>query len=230
MKRLEIEAQPVNNAGPAICLNQGPDTFDVEFRYGYSDSWGCTGISGLRDFVRIVDYFASENWHSFCYDYRKVSCGTALHSFDRLLNQEVGEADLSFFEGRRTVVFELDDLQMVYEGDRLFYVLAGQRLDLEPEDPVPVKIGERYVFGSKGAVHVYESGSEILRKAWKYQTDFGPFRAQAFRRWVNLGYSGGPQLSYSAEENRFHEVPAGASSWNGGFGPCGKVYPGPFSR
>jgi hypothetical protein len=90
-----------------------------------------------------------------------------------------------------------------------------------------VKVGERYLFGSKGAIHVYENGSEILRQAWESHTDFGPFRAQAFQSWVNLGYSGGPQLSYSAQENRFYEPPAGHWKWDGGFGHCGRLYPPP---
>lgn len=227
-KKLEIEAQPAfGNAGPAVCLTRSPNAFHVEFRYGYPASEACEGISGLRDFVRIVDYFASSGWQSFCYDYRTVPCATALHSFERLLDREVGQPDMSFFEGRQTVVFKLDDLQIVDEGDRLFYVMAGRRLDLEPGDPTPVKVGERYLFGSRGAIHVYENGSEILRKAWEHDPSLGPFRAQASRTWVNLGYLEGPQLSYSAKENRFHEVPAGRrpSDWGGGFGGCGRVYP-----
>jgi hypothetical protein len=220
-KTLTIEAQPVSsNAGPAIRLTQSPRSYDVEFRYGYTPQWGCEGISGLRAFVRIVDYFAAKSWKSFCYDYQTVSCGAALRTFGQLLDREAGQPDMSFFAGWRTVVYKVDDLLIVYEDDRLYYELAGRKLDLLPGDPLPVKVGERYVFGSQDAIHVYENGSEILRKAWKQQPDFGPFRARAFRTWVNLGYSGGPKLSYSSAENRFHEVPDEARL-QGGFGDFG---------
>ncbi len=87
----------------------------------------------LYQLVRIIDYFADKRWKSFCHDKwaRKVSPQTAFRTFNRILDETVGKPDLSFFAGRREMVFQEDELRVVYEADQLFYEMAGQRLDLQ---------------------------------------------------------------------------------------------------
>lgn len=57
---------------------------------------------------------------------------------------------MSFFAGWHAVVLGLYDLQMICKDDRLFYVLACRRLDLEPMDPTGSYAGQStrpYLFG-----------------------------------------------------------------------------------
>jgi hypothetical protein len=197
-KKLEIEID-FANGGPVINLSQGPSGYYVQFGPG--------SVVDLRQLLRIADCFASKNWRSFCPKWERKDPAIALRTLNRILDREVGEPDMSFLAGSQTVVFELDDLQVVYEENRLFYVLAGRRLDLEPDDPTPVKLRDRYLFGSKGAVHVYENGSEILRRPCTYGVDNGAPHARVFRSWVNIGNAGYPRLSYSYEKNRFYLIP-----------------------
>ncbi|HSS49721.1 MAG TPA: hypothetical protein VLX28_12315, partial [Thermoanaerobaculia bacterium] len=177
-KKLEIRID-FADGGPVTDLSQGPTGYYVQFGPG--------SVVDLRQLLRIVDYFGSRSWRSFCPDWERKDPAIALHTLNRILDREVGEPDMIFFAGLQTVVFELDDLQVVFEDNRLFYVLAGRRLDLEPDDPTPVKAGDRYLFGSKGAIHVYENGSEILRRPWTYGVVDGAPHARVFRSWVNIG-------------------------------------------
>jgi hypothetical protein len=164
----------------------------------------------LRDLVRLVDYFASPNWQSFCcYDYVNRSHESVRNKIGRILDREVGQPDLAFFDGRRSIVAEIGDLQVVYENDRLFYSLAGQRLDLVPADPTPVQVKNRYLLGSRDFIHVYEEGREV-RHSRTVQDSEGswcepPLRARAYRSWVNVG-CWEPRRSYSYEKNRFYEL------------------------
>ncbi len=184
-------------------------------RKGYHITSRDAGDLNLRHLVRVADYFTSRNWKPFscCDRYIKVTPADIRRRFGRILDREVGDPNVSFFDGRRSIVLELDDLQLVYENDRLFFLLAGKRLDLEPEDPVPVKVGNRYLFGSKDFFHVFEKDLELRRrpkaKLWSEWECSEPFRAKGYRKWVNLGCGeGGARLSYSYDENRLYEVAA----------------------
>lgn len=125
-KKWEIRVDLVN-AGPVTSLSQN--------RNGYHVQLGPGAAISLRQLLRIVNYFASANWRSFTFAHWNARPG--LGTLNRILDREVGEPDMSFFAGWSVPVFELGDLQVIYEDDRLFYMLAGQRLDLEPEDPEP---------------------------------------------------------------------------------------------
>ncbi len=170
------------------------------------------GDLNLPYFVRVVDYFASKNWKPFacCGRYVEVSTEDVRKRFGRILDREAGAPDMSFFDGRSSVVFESGDLQVVYESDRLFFVLAGKKLDLEPGDPIPVKVGPRYLFGSKDFLHVYENGAEVQRRSKSASKEWSctepTFMAKGYRKWINIGCDGGVYLSYSYDKNQFYEI------------------------
>lgn len=170
----------------------------------------------LAHLVRIVDYFASKSWRPFdcCSSWTEpLPDDEQRKRLRRILDSGVGPPHLSRFAGRRSTVLELGDLQMVYEDDRLSYWLAGRKLDLQPGDPRPVRVGDRYLLGSETFFHVYENGVEIRRypkpDLWKdWGCTGGPILARAHRTWINLG-CGDVRLTYSFEQNRFHEVASG---------------------
>jgi|GEM_PF-2360760 len=208
-KKLEIEFSDPSGDMPA------PVVEVTQSRKGYYVASRDAEDLNLLYLTRVVDYFASKNWkpYSCCNSYIKVTPKGIRRRFGRSLDHEAGPPDLSFFDGRRSIVFELGDLQVVYENDRLFFLLAGKRLDLEPADPIPVKVGNRYFFGSKDFFHVFENGLEIRRrpkaKSWSEWGCLEPFRARAYGKWINLGCGeGGARLSYSYDKNRFYKVAA----------------------
>ena len=179
-------------------------------RRGYYITSRNSSNLNLYDLVRLVEYFASKNWQSFCCyrPYLTMTPESARNRLARILDREVGQPDMSFFQGRRAVVFEVGDLQIVYENDRVFYSLASRRLDLEPADPAPVKVGNRYLFGSKDFLHVYENGVEVRRvpKPKSWTPDGFPCRARVHSKGVHLGCGEGTPLAYSYEKNQFNEL------------------------
>jgi hypothetical protein len=206
-KRVEIHIAchtPEVNAVPIVEVSQSRKSYDIVLAKDRDPN--------LYQLVRILDYFSSKNWKSFCcYDMAKNDA--ASHSFDRILDREVGELDMSFFVGRQQVVFHRDELRVIYEADRLFYELASQRLDLRPADPLPVKVRERYLMGTEGAIVVYGKGRELRRESIPCRLDL-PIAAQAFAKWVNINTrcGKGEVLAYSYDRNRFYKVDA--RSWS----------------
>lgn len=220
-KKFEIKLVPgAAEAGPGIDLSQGLNGYYIYVSYGAS--W--SPAHDLRQFVQLVDYFGHKDWRPFTGDFKSSNSVLA-----RILGRAVGQPDMSFFEGRSSVVSEVGEVQVVYENDRLVYWLAGRRLDLQPADPIPVQIGNRYLLGSTTGIHVYENGSEVGRAPIKCALP--PTRAMAFRRWVNIGCGGNAWLTYSYERNRFYEVDRYAPELGRSCGDdpiANKVHPTPF--
>lgn len=191
-------------------VEAGPSIIDVsQNRRGYYIVIVQDVKPDLYQLVRIVDYFADKRWKSFCHDKwaGKVSPQTAFRTFNRILDETVGKPDLSFFADRREVVFQQDELRVIYEADQLFYELAGQRLDLKPADPLPVKMKDRYLFGIENAVVIYEEGKERRRKSLlSCVRPHPPIRVKAYSSWVNID-CGAAVLTYSYDRDRFYEVP-----------------------
>lgn len=206
-KKLEIIfVDPVADSGmPMTELSRNRRSYHITSRH--------EADLNLAHLVRIVDFFASEGWRPFdcCSSWTEsLSQEEQRRRLRRILDRSVGPPDLSRSAGRRSIVFELGDLQVAYEDDRLSYWLAGRKLDLEPGDPLPVRVGNRYLLGSAAFFHVYEDGAEIRRHpkpapSIDWGCSGGPILARAHRKWINLG-CGDVQLSYSSERNRFYEV------------------------
>lgn len=168
----------------------------------------------LRQLVRIVEYFTLGSWHRFPqFDSGKLDDASYWEQIQReaerlyrALDAGIGEPDLSFFRGRASVVAEVGQLEVVYEDDRLSYVLTGEALDLEPADPVPVKVKDRYLLGTEGALVVFEKGVEVARQVTSWKECLEPPRAKTDRESVRIGCDWDPrQYTYLYGENRFQE-------------------------
>ncbi|HEX6904143.1 MAG TPA: hypothetical protein VF789_30815 [Thermoanaerobaculia bacterium] len=187
----------------------GPSIVDVsQNRRGYYIVMVRDVKPDLYQLVRIIDYFADKRWKPFCHDkwHSTVSPETAFRTFNRILDETVGKPDLSFFASRREVVLQRDELRVVYEAEQLFYEMTGQRLDLKPDDPLPVKLRDRYLFGSEGAVVVFADGKERRRKSpSSCVRPHPPIRAKVYTRWINID-CGANVLAYSYDRDRFYEV------------------------
>ena len=171
----------------------------------------------LRNLVRLVEFSASERWRSFCYDRGDPSKTPGLiprleQTLERILDEAVGEPDLSFFAGRRAVVYRVGELAVIYQDGRLFYELAGKELGVPPEGFLPVQVGDRYILQSRHAAVVFEAGAVIARHPLpggeeEVECDSTYSRlARAYPKWANVTCGPKAVLSYSAERNRFYRV------------------------
>jgi hypothetical protein len=132
-KKLEIEFSDPSADMPAPVVEVS------QSRKGYYVASRDAEDLNLLYLTRVVDYFASKNWKPFscCDSHIKVTPKGIRRRFGRILDREVGHPDLSFFDGRRSIVFELGDLEVVYESDRLFFLLAGTAF----QDRIPFSQG-----------------------------------------------------------------------------------------
>lgn len=78
-------------------------------------------------------------------------------------------------------------LKPVYEADRLRYVLEEEALDLEPADPVPVRVGDRTILGTRGALLVFEDGVEVARQSTASKDCIAAVAVKADGRSVRTG-------------------------------------------
>lgn len=194
---------PMGDFGPAIDIDQDASTYHILSRR--------SGDLNLRQLVRIVDYFTLKSWQSFpqfepeeLETERWKAYDRASARFYRALDAEVGEPDLSFFRHRRAVVLEEGEIQVVYDADRLRYVLEGDTLDLEPADPVPVRVGDRTILGTKGAILVFENGVEVARQSTASKPCIAAVAVKTDGGSVRIGCEFTTWYHYA--QNRFEEA------------------------
>jgi len=200
-KKVEIQAGcKVFGGTPSIDVSQNRNGYFVLKQ----------GDFNLTQMVRIINYFTSPNWNSFCYDrrnYQKEFKEKEFKTFNKILDKEVGNANLEFFDDKQIEVLKLGDLTIIYEQDSLFYYLEGDRLPLRPENPPPVKLKNRYLLSSENSIFVYENGKVISSN--KIPTCTGCIPNLFWRpgsRWANLVIDGHNVLSYSYDKNKFYEL------------------------
>ena len=166
------------------------------------------GDTNLSQLVRIIDYFFSNDWASFCYDNDQVNPQSALKSFNKILDDRVRESDLGFFQNKKIIVWELSDLKIIYENDKMYYQFKDTRLNYKLYYPLPVKLGNRYFFVENDIIQVFEAGKIILEESIPDLDDAMPYRysMKAYKKWCNFYYEDKPVLSYSYAENRFYVI------------------------
>jgi hypothetical protein len=188
------------------CVTRSADTLSIK-----------TPDLSLRNLVRMIDYFGSPRWTSFCYDGPDPTKTPGLvarleQELERRLDEAVGEPDLDFFADRKVVVHQVGELAVVYEAhehEGLFYELAGKRLAIPVEGFAPVQIANRYVLQNKRGVLVLERGEVVLRHAFPDSEEEPSCNgtcsiwAEACPKWVNLACDSTVVLAYSLERNRF---------------------------
>lgn len=191
----------ISGMGPITELSQNQDGYHILLRHEPSLS--------LPHLVRLVDYFASESWRPF-FGYPRLRDEEEAEKLRSLLDRTVGPPDLAHLEGRRSIVHETGDLRVIFEDGQLAYWLAGEKLELEPGDPPPVQVGNRYLLGGKNHVFVYENGVEIQaypkpENSWDWGCDVA-ILAETHGDWVHIGCRGEARLLYSFDYDRFAEV------------------------
>lgn len=166
------------------------------------------GDTNLFQLVRIINYFSSNDWASFCYNSEQVTPQVALKTFNKILDGRVGESGLDFFKNKKIGIWELGDLKIIYEDDQIHYRFKDTRLNYNIYYPLPVKLGDRYFFIKDDTVQVFEAGKIILEEKIPGFDDTMPYRysMQAYKKWCNLYYESKPVLSYSYAGNQFYKI------------------------
>jgi hypothetical protein len=166
------------------------------------------GDTDLYQLVRVVNYFASENWQSFCYNVEDVDSAVALKTFNSILEKDIGNPQTDFFENKYIQVWAAGGLQIIYKPDGLFYKFNEKDLKMKPSNPLPAKLKNRYFIVKHQKIQVIEEGKTILEYNIPDFDEIMPFlyRMKSYRKWLNVYYEGKPILSYSYEKNSFYKI------------------------
>ncbi|MFP4476946.1 MAG: hypothetical protein ACLFOY_15405, partial [Desulfatibacillaceae bacterium] len=173
------------------------------------------GDPDLALLVRVIDYCASDSWRSFVYNPGKVEGDVAKRTFLSVLDREVGEADLTFFENREVEVHRTGELAAVYENREVRLYLSGNRLDVEPEGPLPVRLRDRYLVCGDGWLYLCHGGSarQRVRLAGFDGEPYYEADLAAYRNWANVTDAGAPVLTYSYRDDAFFRLDRDSGAW-----------------
>ena len=86
------------------------------------------GDTNLSQLVRIINYFSSKDWASFCYDNEQVNPQVALNTFNEILNDRASKPGKDFFTDKKEIIWELGDYKIIYQNDDLYYQYKNTRL------------------------------------------------------------------------------------------------------
>ena len=202
--------------------------FGADFVFGVNRDASTLRIQGRGVlepmlFLRTLHYFTVPGWQPFPGDrsgaYDGVSDDTILKEFNAILDATVGEIDR--VPSQRFVVMNLGHLQVVYDHGALSYELDGVTLAETVQDPIPIRIGDRFLLGSDRGILVYESNKLIAERVWHREDFLPPYFSWASDdgAFVDFYHDLGLALIYSYQTNTFHEIDLDESrGW-----PAGRV-------
>jgi hypothetical protein len=172
--------------------------------YRYKNGYYCCLNSRVQpvtqDYMtKIITYFASDNWESFCPDNSKVEPQKGFQIF----NRRIDTITISHEYGIRKVL-EINDLSVYYQNDSLI-CKGANKVYGKIEHLLPFYAGSRYFITFGEAIYVVENDSIINQIQL---TEGFPFecRNEVFPKWVNFRGSLGYFLSYSIEKNKFSKI------------------------
>jgi hypothetical protein len=163
----------------------------------------------LEKMVQMINYFASEKWESFvCVEPKKYQTVANKTLFKRMDNA-VGKPDMSFFNNKKTTVFQLKNLQVFYENDSLSLSIDGYPIGVDinfnTASIPPQMIGSYYLVASDDSLYIYDNTNLINQHKRPIQ-EYGHSLMVVYATWMNYYQDGYCPLSYSLEENRFYDL------------------------
>lgn len=166
------------------------------------------GNTNLTYLVKVVNYFVSDNWQSFCFrSSNRDAKKRALDTFNKIL-KSVGTPNMDFFESKKAILWELDELQIAFENDQLNYYLSGKKLFFQPSSPLPAKLNDRFFLAGNDSIHVFENNKEILKDRIPMQKNATQdcYSLKVDNTRLYLYCFDRPILRYSHEENKFFNM------------------------
>ena len=151
--------------------------------------------------ARIITYFASENWKSFCYDNKKITPEQALRIFNRIIDT----ISISHQYDSRKVLELEGNLAVYFQNDSLICKMGNKNFG-KIDHLLPFSTGSRYFITIGETIYVVENNS-IINQIQLSSEDFSLWsREEVFPKWVNFRNSLGHFLSYSIEKNKFYRL------------------------
>ena len=150
--------------------------------------------------TKIIAYFASDNWESFCYDNTKIKPDKALQIF----NKRIDTIDVSHQYADREVL-KINDLSVCFQNGYLICKNANKEYG-KIDYFLPFSSGLRNFIAIGETIYVVENGS-IINQIQLTQGEFS-FESwgDVFPKWVNFRNNSGCFLSYSMEKNKFYKL------------------------
>jgi len=175
------------------------------------------GHTNLEYLVRLVDYFASENWKSFCIDWKRceekyrdqADAVRVIENFNRIVSRNTHPPDLAFFEGKTVTLWQKDDARICYSNDEVYYLLGDFRLDFKPGRLLPCKMKDRYFVPREDTLLVFEGSVIVNRHPIEHlgHTAYcSSYKFTVHSDWLNLYREREPILSYSYSKNIFYKL------------------------
>ena len=178
--------------------------------YRHKNGYYCW-LNGLeqpitQDYLtKIVAYFASDNWESFCYDYDKITPDKALHIFNRII-----EGIPVTYQYSSQKILELNDLTLYFQSDSLICKSSDKEYG-QIKFLLPFSAGSKDFVTTKDTIYVVENNTVINKRALaKENFPTADIYAQSwveiYPKWINFRNSEGCFLSYSIEKNKFYKL------------------------
>lgn len=166
------------------------------------------GGTNLYQLVRVIDYFASDSWQSFCYDIEKTDPNIALKTFNGILDKVIGSPKLDILKKRNIKVWQRGRLKIYFKSDALIYSIDDQKFDYKVSNPLPANLRERLFIVKNSTIHVIEENKIVLEQTIPDFDDEMPYfySIVPYKDWLNVYYGQEPVLSYSYEKNRFYKI------------------------
>lgn len=179
--------------------------------YRYNKGYYCF-LNGLTQTInqnyleRIVDYFASDNWESFCYDNTKVTPEQAIHIFNKRLSES---PTLSKLTKTKRQALKLNNVTVYLEDDSL--VCEGADLKLGAiKHLTPFSADSKDIVTTNNTIYVIENGKVINSiDLPEYNFSAGRYEhpwVEVYPLWINFENREGYFLSYSIKKNKFYKI------------------------
>ena len=114
----------------------------------------------LVDMVEIINYFTSEKWESFVCKEPKKHQNIANATLFTRMDSIVGKPNLNFFKDKKTIVFDLKDLNIIYEQDSLVLTIDNSWIDVNINftgaSVPPTMLGNYYIIATDEYLYVYD--------------------------------------------------------------------------
>lgn len=150
--------------------------------------------------TKIITYFTSDNWESFCYDHTKIEPHKAL----RIFNKRIDSIDVSHQYTEREVL-KINDLFIYFQNGFLICKDASKEYG-KIDHFLPFSAGSKIFIVIGETIHIVENGL-VINHISLTKDDFSlECWEEVFPKWVNFRNNLGCFLSYSIEKNKFYKL------------------------
>ncbi len=164
----------------------------------------------LTDLAKLIHYVHLQNGEILQQNLGLINDNISLKTFKQKIIKNANKVDMSFFRNKKISVFKLDELQIIYENEKMYYEFYHQKLkNLEADFPKPVKIGKCYILASDYHIYVYRHGlciNQAKIKKKEEATRFADYNLDVTNDNVKLYFLGRPILSYRLSKNEFCQI------------------------